>query len=199
MIILNPRFWASATLVGLALAAMGVGLARALLPAPLAYYHTPYMSLVIPKGWLCGLDGTEFVCQAEIPTEEGPERDLARSAIIVLAAKETGPMDSLAQYRAHLRTPREYNDRDSSEALSVVEGVSDREIGGRLWVIGSQFASEIPNFRTHYYATVADEIAVLVTFSVHEDYVAAFLDDVEDIVENLSLHKPAGGSFGARR
>lgn len=52
-------------------------------------------------------------------------------------------------------------------APSTVEFVKRETIGERTWVHGRQFESEVPNYYTDYFATVDDEIAILVTFSAY--------------------------------
>ncbi len=52
---------------------------------------------------------------------------------------------------------------------STVEFVKRETIGDKVWVHGRQFESEVPNYYTDYFATVSDQIAILVTFSAYRD------------------------------
>ena len=110
--------------------------------------------------------------------------------MIICSAKEAGDSDSFTAYRTHLETPRVVHDDGSEITQSVVEKVSERRIAGRRWIIGRHLNSELLDYRTWYFATIADDIAVLVTFSAHRDFAEAYLEDVETALENLTLTKP---------
>lgn len=172
-----------AALASLALLA-GVGaLAATLLPAPPRYYHTSYMRLAIPEAWTCGAQGTEHVCALA----EGPRR-----ALIVLTAKERGPNDTLDFYRSHLR---DSEGRQDGRANPTAPGlVQDRRIGDQLWVVAALDESLLPGYRSHYYATVAGNIAVLVTFSVSLSLGDAHDGDLDRLLESLRLYRRPDGA-----
>lgn len=165
------------------LVAVGYGLSSVLLPKPLQYFHTPYMEFAIPRDWACGREDTAFICRSSSPDDE------SKTAIIILTAKVTGDQDSYEEYTEHLKSPRNFETADGRILTSTVESIDSRTISDRKWVVGTQLGSEIPNYRTRYFAAVADDLSVLITFSAHELYDQNYLDDVENLLESLRLFK----------
>ncbi|WP_417720834.1 hypothetical protein [Salipiger sp.] len=170
----------------LVLSAAGFGLARLLLPPPLTYYHSSYLSLSIPEGWWCAQEGTEFVCNRQPDDPAAPVAP--RKAVIIFTAKIAGPQDTFDAYRAHLLTPRTLS--GEVPATSTVEEVTEREIAGRRWIVGRHFGSELPNYRTWYFATVSGSLAVLVTFAAHRDVADDYAGDIDTVLRNLALTRP---------
>jgi hypothetical protein len=125
-------------------------------------FRNAYISFELPPGWTCHLEEKEWVCVDEA---EGNQR----SAIIILTAKERGETDRFDLYEDHLSTPRPLISRDGNPIgrSSRVEFVRPEEIGGRMWIHGRHFESEVPGFYTEYFATVDERIAILVTLSAH--------------------------------
>lgn len=128
-------------------------------------FRNSYISFELPSGWSCALEETEWVCSDET---EGKQR----TAIIILTAKERGDIDRFDLYEDHLSTSRPLMDSKGlpTGRSSTVEFVRRETIGGRLWIHGRQFESEVANFYTDYFATVDDRIAILVTFSAHRQF-----------------------------
>lgn len=156
----------------------GLALASAFLPKPVRYFHTSYMEFAIPDRWLCHREGTEFICEPRDRPEDGLR------ALMIVGAKVRGPMDERSAYIEHLRTPREVR---GETRMSVVEEVSTFETHGREWVYGAQFESELPGFRTRYYASYTDTLAAAVTFSTHESIAGRYEPDVAILLESLKL------------
>jgi hypothetical protein len=132
--------------------------------APLAAetFQSSYMSFELPPRWTCQLEQAEWVCE---DGSEGPQK----SAIIILTAKERGAIDRLDIYEDELSRPRPLRDTNGNPLgrSSRVIFVRSEAIGARTWIHGRQFESEVPNYYTEYFATVDDQIAILVTFSAH--------------------------------
>jgi hypothetical protein len=124
-------------------------------------FANAYVSFEVPDSWECHLEQTEWVC-------EETDVKTPHSSIMILAAKQIGPGDSMDAYYDHLTQVRTVRDTDGKPLrLSKVLSVGRVQIGRNEWVDSLQFESEIPSFYTRYLATVAGHIAVLVTFSAH--------------------------------
>ncbi|HVK61994.1 MAG TPA: hypothetical protein VM432_10605 [Bdellovibrionales bacterium] len=157
-------------------------------------FRNAYVSFELPEKWDCVLEQTEWVCR---PTDPA----IARQAIIILTAKEVGPMDSLAQYTSHLQTPRTIASRTGQPMTSQILKVENRTIANHTWVDGMHRGSEVPNYITRYLATTKDRIAVLVTFSAHVLYYTKFSNDFFRAIESLRViamkADGKGGGMGA--
>jgi hypothetical protein len=125
-------------------------------------FQNSYISFELPPGWRCELEQVEWVCtdRAESPQS---------SAIIILTAKERGTIDRLDLYEDELSRPRPLRDTNGNPLgrSSRILFVRSEPISTRMWVHGRQFESEVPNYYTDYFATVDEQIAILVTFSAH--------------------------------
>lgn len=139
-----------------------------------------YVSFELPPSWSCNLDGTEWVCISKFAKNE-------KEAIIVLTAKEAGPMDSLANFEKQMKTPRSLPNTKGQQATSKILSVKNRQIGGHNWVDGLQEGSEIASYYTRYLATVKDKLAILVTFSAHKAHYTKYSSDFLKAVESLKV------------
>jgi hypothetical protein len=164
--------------------------------AQAALFRNAYISFELPPNWDCKLDGTEWVCVSQYAKQ-------AKEAIIILAAKELGPTDSLAAYLTHLKTPRSLTDKTGKTVPSKVLHVKERLIANHPWIDGLHSGSEVPSYYTRYLATVKDRLAILVTFSSHKDHYTKYSSDFLKAIESLRvvaskdiLDSPGGGSFG---
>ena len=61
-----------------------------------AEFSNSYLSFLLPNGWTCKLEGTEFVCDP--PRAEGERA----TSIMILTAKQAGTEDTLSKYLQHL-------------------------------------------------------------------------------------------------
>jgi hypothetical protein len=125
-------------------------------------FQNSYISFELPPGWGCKIEQTEWVCSDRA---ESPQS----SAIIILTAKDRGTIDRLDLYEDELSRPRPLRDTNGNPLgrSSRVFFVRPEIISTRTWIHGRQFESEVPNYYTDYFATVDDQIAILVTFSAH--------------------------------
>jgi hypothetical protein len=156
-------------------------------------FRNAYVSFELPEKWDCVLEQTEWVCRPNDPA-------VSRQAIIILTAKEVGPMDSLAQYEQHLKAPRTIASRSGQPMISQVLKVENRTIANHPWVDGMHMGSEVPNYYTRYLATTKDRIAVLVTFSAYKLFYTKFSGDFFKAIESLrviAMKSEAGKGNGA--
>lgn len=158
----------------------GLGCALAL-PAQAKLWRNAYVSFEMPDTWNCVLEQTEWVCRSSDQKE-------SREAIIILTAKEVGPMDTFEAYIAHLNTAQQVTYRAMGTTTSRVIYPPKRvSINEHPWVDGLHLGSEVPSYFTRYLATIKDRIAVLVTFSAHRDHYAKYSSAFFRAVQSLRV------------
>jgi hypothetical protein len=139
-------------------------------------FRNSYVSFELPPNWKCQVEETEWVCQA-LNTNK------SREAVIILTAKEVGPMDSLHAYSTHLKAPKTL----SNGMASKIYFSRQININSHPWIDGMQFASELPNYFTRYLATVKGRIAILVTFSSHKLHYTKYSNDFFKAIMSLRV------------
>jgi hypothetical protein len=164
---------------GMILVLLGLGGAWLFVPAPPKRFATAVYSFELAHGWKCVREGAEHVCDFGEPPSD---------AIIIAAMKYRGPMDTLAAYEEHLRSPRPAVGREGTAELVSLRR---QRIGGTEWVEGIFRDSEVLNYETTYLAGITAEIAILVTFSVHKKYRAVRSRDLRAMMESLVVYQRA--------
>lgn len=143
-----------------------------------------YCEFELPNGWSCAIEGSEWVCQSE-------NSDRQKEAIIILAAKERGPQDTLSEYEAYLKSDKTYQLPGGKVQKSEPKYTKSSEINGHTWVDALHLASEVPGFYTRYLATVKEDIGVAVTFSVTKDMYDAYKGIFDNVVATLRVFRQA--------
>ncbi len=138
-------------------------------------FSSKFCEFELPPGWECALEGTEYVCQSE-------NADRKKESIIILAAKLRGESDSLDEYEAYLKKPKEYSLPGGKTQISEAKSTKLTRINDHQWVDAIHLASEVPGFYTRYLATVKEDLGVAVTFSVGKDH----WDEYQPIMEKLA-------------
>lgn len=155
-------------------------------------FTSQFCEFELPPGWECALEGTEWVCQS---TNE----DRKKEAIIILAAKERGPQDSMMEYEAYLKKTKTFNLPGGKTQVSEAKDIKVREVNGQPWVDALHLASEVPGFYTQYLATVKESLGIAVTFSVGKDFYDSYRGVFENIISTLRVFVPKkyqqGGEF----
>jgi hypothetical protein len=162
---------------------LSLGITSLLIFAPTAnatLFQNSYVSFELPPSWDCKLDGTEWICVSQYAKQ-------SKEAIILLTAKEMGPNDSLSNYEAKLKTPRQLAEKSGKIVPSKVLQVKQRSINNHPWVDALHLGSEIASYYTRYLATVKDRIAILVTFSAHQEHYTKYSADFLKAVESLRV------------
>jgi hypothetical protein len=128
-------------------------------------FRNSYITFELPHGWDCKAVETEWVCRPR-------EVETARRTIVVLTAKVRGPNDRMDFYEDYLGTPRPPTVRgDGRERpLSTVIYMRREQMAGREWVRARHYQSLLPRFYSEYFATIDGQLAILLTFSAHEDH-----------------------------
>lgn len=143
-------------------------------------FQNSYVSFELPPNWDCAQEGFEHVCVNNFSKKP-------KEAIIILTAKIRGDHDSLTQYEAHLKTPREMINYKGTKFISKIKSVKKRNISQTPWVDGVHLSSEVENYYTRYLATVKGEIGMLVTFSAHKDHYTKYANDFIRAIKSLKV------------
>ncbi len=145
-------------------------------------FSSRFCEFELPPGWECALEGTEYVCQSE-------NADRKKESIIILAAKIRGEQDSLDEYMAYLKKPKEYSLPGGKKQISESKTTKMSRINDHQWVDALHLASEVPGFYTRYLATVKEDLGVAVTFSVGKDQYAAYQPIMEKLISTLRVFR----------
>lgn len=145
-------------------------------------FASKYCEFELPPGWECALEGTEYVCQSE-------NADRKKESIIILAAKIRGEQDSLDEYMAYLKKPKEFALPGGKKQISEPKTTKMSRVNDHQWVDALHLASEVPGFYTRYLATVKEDLGVAVTFSVGKDQYAAYQPVMDKMVSTLRVFR----------
>ena len=144
-------------------------------------FKNAYISFEINEAWKCKLEQTEWVCRSEDPQE-------SKEAVIILTAKEKGLTDTFPIYTEHLGKPIPLNLKNGSSIVSSITMPPRTEnINEQAWIDSLHTNSEVQNYYTRYLATIKDQIAILVTFSVHNKYYAKYQPQFMETVKSLRV------------
>jgi hypothetical protein len=153
--------------------------------AKAAKFANQFVEFELPPQWQCNLEGAEWVCQS---LDVNKKRD----AIIVLAAKLKGDQDSLDQYTKYLTAPKIYTSVQGKSVKSDPKYTNKLNVNGQEWVDSLHLESEIPGFYTRYLATVKEDIAVLVTYSINKEKYQQYLPQFDAMVNTLKVFRKVG-------
>ena len=160
---------------------------------PAKKFETSYVSFDLLNNWHCYPEGTEWICTSKL------NRKKASEAMIILTAKQKGPMDSLAQYIKYLKSPRPNKTSRGKSFQSKVFHAKQRQINKHMWVDGFHQGSEMPLYYTRYLVTVRDKMAVLVSYSAHKNHYKKYAADFASSINSLRLKNISSGlSLGQR-
>jgi len=149
-------------------------------------FANQFTEFELPPGWSCNLEVAEWVCQSSDPVKK-------KEAIIVLAAKLKGDQDSLDQYLSYLKATKTFTSVSGKPMKSEPKYAKTLSLNGHPWVDALHLESEIPGFFTRYFATVKDDIGVLVTYSIAKAKYQDYLKDFDNMVNTLKVFRKAGG------
>ena len=116
--------------------------------------------------------------------------------MIILTAKQKGPLDSLAQYIKYLKAPRRIKTARGGGSTSKVFHAKQRQINKHMWVDGFHQGSEVPVYYTRYLVTVKGTLAVLVTYSAHKNHYKKYAADFATSINSLRLKNVSSFSLG---
>lgn len=154
-------------------------------------FANQFTEFELPPGWTCNLEVAEWVCQSTDPVKK-------KEAIIVLAAKLKGDQDSLDQYLTYLKAAKTFTSVSGKAMKSEPKYAKTLNVNGHPWVDALHLESEIPGFYTRYFATVKDDIGVLVTYSIAKSKYQDYLKEFETMTNTLKVFRKAGGAINAK-
>jgi hypothetical protein len=153
-------------------------------------FANQFTEFELPSGWTCGLEKVTWLCQHM-------EDKKKREALIILAAKIRGNQDSMEQYQSRLTGSKNYVAADGKGVNSEVKFTKSVEINGHPWIDSLHFQSEVPGFITRYFATIEQNIGILITFSVEKDKYAQYVSDLTQLMNSLKAFKKSVGPTAA--
>lgn len=145
-------------------------------------FANKYTEFELPAGWVCELEGSEWVCQSS-------NADRKKEAIIILAAKIRGEQDALDKYQTYLKETKIYTLPGGKRQVSESKYVKINSINDQRWVDALHLASEVPGFYTRYLATVKEDLGVAVTFSVSKEHYAAYQTIFDKIIASMRVFR----------
>lgn len=147
-------------------------------------FKTDFISFNLSNQWDCKMDGSEYVCRPI-------EKDKAKEAIIIIAAKIPGKDDNVKAYYSYLKEPKKIADFQGRTIASKMNVIKYKEVKGTQWVDSIHLSSEIKDFYTRYLATVKNSIAILVTYTVARSRHKLYTAELNRMVQSLEvLAKP---------
>ena len=147
-------------------------------------FKNAYISFEMVDSWRCKLEQTEWVCRSEDPQE-------SKEAVIILTAKERGPTDSFPIYYDHMNKPMVMIQKNGTTGQSTITiPPKELSVNDQKWLDSLHVNSEVQNYYTRYLATIKDDIAILVTFSVHNKYFAKHSANFMNTVKSLRVIAP---------
>jgi hypothetical protein len=147
-------------------------------------FANQYIEFDMPNTWECVLEGAEWVCQSTNAARK-------KEAIIIFAAKNRGPKDSIEEYQAYLKQAKNFMLPGGQALVSEPKYAKPVEVNGHRWIDSLHMASEIPGFYTRYMATVKEDLGVVVTFSVSRDAYSTYKTVFDKIIASIRVFRQA--------
>lgn len=146
-------------------------------------FKNSFVSFELPSNWTCEVKGSTWNCSNQYEKK-------IKSAVIVLAAKEVGPQDSLDIYIKEISGKPGITIQGNKHFKAKKLQVKKTNINNQTWVDGLSYNSEAPDFYTRYLATIKKKISVLVTFTSHKDYYTVYVNDFMKAISSLKVLSP---------
>lgn len=145
-------------------------------------FSNQFLEFELPNSWECILEGAEWVCQS---TNEERKKE----AMIVFAAKNRGPKDTIEEYQTYLKKPKNFLLPGGQSLVSEAKYANVVEVNGQRWVDALHLASEIPGFYTRYMATAKEDLGVVITFSVARDSYSRYKGPFDKMVSSIRIFR----------
>ncbi|MBC87262.1 MAG: hypothetical protein CL677_08800 [Bdellovibrionaceae bacterium] len=143
-------------------------------------FKNSYISFELPDNWRCTMEGTEYTCFSSTNKK-------LKQAVIIFTAKEKGPGDSIAAYEAQLKKTRTIPGVNNKAVTSKVQYVKKYNLNNKTWVDSLHESSEVEAYYTRYVGTVSNGLGILVTFSAHRAYYAAYAGIFKNAIASLKV------------
>jgi hypothetical protein len=170
-----------ATLTTLAaLGCVGMAVTTFSIKPPPERFTTSYFEFDLAPGWRCDAEGKAYTC------EDGRE---PATALVVIAMKFRNQRDNIDSFESFLKTPKVITLEDGTATPSQVNYVRRRSLGHHVWVESLHLGSEVQTYYTYYLATRTAQLAILVSMSVHKDYVSEYIHELEGMISTLYIYQ----------
>ena len=143
-------------------------------------FQNSYVKFELPDNWQCNMEQTEWICKSA-------DKTASREAIVILTAKEVGPLDTVTEYENYLKKPKVAVGAKGQSVTAQIKQIQRRTVKNHEWVDGLLLGSEIPNFYTRYLATTKSRVAVLVTFTAHQRFYTKYSKDFFNAISSLEV------------
>jgi hypothetical protein len=167
------------------LVAAGYAITRIPIASPREIFRAGPLEFDLAPGWWCERDSRKSLDYACSPPGKPPY-----SAAVLVAVKDRSTDDTLQAFENHLKQLKRtaVESSDAGEP-SVVRYVKRRKLGDYEWVEALYLGSEIAGYHTYYLATTTSYLAILVTLSVHKDYQAAYMKELNSMMSTLNIYQ----------
>lgn len=145
-------------------------------------FANSFTEFELPPQWSCALEGAAWTCETSDDTSQS-------DAVMVLAAKKKGDADTLAQYQEQLGKAKTVRVDDGTEVVSKPQYVKLTEINGAMWVDSMHLDSEMQGYATRYIATIKEDIAILITYSIEKTKVATYTPQFDALVRSIRVFR----------
>ena len=142
-------------------------------------FRNSYVTFELPDRWNCHMKQTEWICDGGGHSK--------KEAVIILTAKELGVQDSLDQYFAYLKQPKQIVGPKGRPLKSEEKFIKKIKLAQHEWVDGLHLSSEVPNFYTRYLATTKKGVAILVTFTANKTVFTKYLPAFRRAIQSLRV------------
>ncbi len=153
-------------------------------------FANQYVEFDMPNTWECVLEGAVWVCQSNNAARK-------KEAIIIFAAKNRGPKDTIEEYQAYLKKAKNFMLPGGQSLVSEPKYANAVDVNGHRWIDSLHMASEIPGFYTRYMATVKEDLGVVVTFSVSRDAYSTYKTVFDKIIASIRVFRQASKNVKA--
>ncbi len=143
-------------------------------------FKNSFVSFELPAKWNCQLTKTTWNCSNQFEKKN-------KSAVIVLAAKEAGPQDTLTFYSKKISQKPGVYLKNKKFLKSKKIQLKNTNINNHTWVDGLSYNSEAPNYYTRYLATVKNNIGILITFTSHKDQYTLYVNEFLRAISSLKV------------
>lgn len=146
-------------------------------------FHNSYLQFEMPDNWTCVLAHTEWICN---PTGKAESRE----AVLILAAKVSGPEDNFEEFKKNLSTPRNIQSRSGLPIQSKVVQVKTTQVQGQKWLEALHYQSEIETFYTRYLVTAKERLSILLSLSCQKAVFTKYSAVFNQLLPSLKITAP---------
>ena len=152
--------------------------------------ETSYLITQVPDDWDCQLDNNQWICRSET---EGYDTRVVAS----FSAKQSSPEEKIENFLKHFKNPKSIISKAGRSVVSQVISAKIVNVNRIKWVEAIHLESELPNYYTHYMATVNGGVTLLLQFSAHKEVFEIMKPYFTSVILNTRLRKLGEISMGS--